>query len=259
MHARVRAAAQALDEDVVYRQQQQLGEPEWSAYRRAVSERSYCLSDTYLEQRLLKAARWHLARRNRARAFLGEVATLDAASQAGVPGLSGPGLGGAGLAIPIGTPNDWDVTSARGDGTPGKDSARAEKSTPRSSSPRPAMAFGQRRDPHQPHERRTSGGDKGGGDKGGGDKDSARGTGTREADASNNKGFFSNIAGSMSTSGRESPSRRGSEPLKPSLTPHGVYFEHSTAEGEVRCAAALQTLLCSPVRLSLARALSHVC
>ena len=73
-------ADEKVDEDVVYRQQQQLAEPEWAAYRRAVSERAYCLSETYLEQRLLKAARWHLLRRGKGEAFLAEVATLDAAS-----------------------------------------------------------------------------------------------------------------------------------------------------------------------------------
>ena len=57
-----------VDEDVVYRQQQNIdAEPQWSAYRRAVQDRQSCLSSAYLEHRLLKACRWHLCRRARAR------------------------------------------------------------------------------------------------------------------------------------------------------------------------------------------------
>jgi hypothetical protein len=77
---------------VVYRQQQNIAEPEWSAYRRAVQDRSYCLSNAYLEQRLLKACRWHLCRRGKAAAFLDEVAALDAASGAGGDASHVPGL-----------------------------------------------------------------------------------------------------------------------------------------------------------------------
>ena len=66
-----------VDEDAVYRQQQKLAEPEWSAYKRAVSECSYCSTATYLEQRLLKGARWVVTRRERQLAFMREVDAAD--------------------------------------------------------------------------------------------------------------------------------------------------------------------------------------
>ena len=208
-----------VDEDVVYRQQQFLSEPDWSAYRRAVQERSYCLSATYLEQRLLKAASWHLKRRGRIASFQAEVATLDAAAAHGVPGLATPSKGGDGGAAV----DDWGVASARdggkestprtgGTGTPGGEGG----GTPRNQ-PRPAMAFGARRDPHS-HSATNKG--------------AASPAGSRDADVSNNKGFFSNIAGSMSPAAHRRSSHGPGAELKPTAMPAGVFFEHSTAEGE---------------------------
>ena len=218
-------ANERVDEDAVYRQQQQLAEPEWSAYRRAVSERSYCLSATYLEQRLLKAARWHLARRGRGVAFQHEVAALDAGAFAGVPGLAtggSGGSGGSGGGVHGGSSGADDGVLKESARNSARDSARdaARTDSPRS---KPAMAFGKRTDAHEtrqsPHKN------------------------ARDSDVSNNKGFFSNVAGSLHPA---SPKGRGGgggggggprgggaeESLRPMQMASGILFDHCTAEGE---------------------------
>ena len=108
-----------VDEDLVYRQQQQQAEPDWSRYKRAVSERAYCSSATYLEQRLLKAARWHLGRRERQAGFLMDIASADADGPGAVPRVNSNEQQGEGV----------QASAARKPGSPG-------------------LAFGSRTDSH---------------------------------------------------------------------------------------------------------------
>ena len=130
-----------MDEDSVYRQQQRLAEPEWSAYKRAVSERAYCASATYLDQRLLKAVRWVLIRREKQRLFMQEV---SAANAAGPEPVSRTVLQQDTLAAS--RIRDCDDMAA----------VRARDVSPRPTSP--AMAFGKRVESHTPRNGAMGGG-----------------------------------------------------------------------------------------------------
>ena len=127
-----------VDEDAVYRQQQKLAEPEWSAYKRAVSECSYCSTATYLEQRLLKGARWVVTRRERQLAFMREVDAADADGPDAVQRTAVPPIDAA--------------RAARGQNGADDGASQQQQQIARDSSPRagsPAMAFGRRADPHE--------------------------------------------------------------------------------------------------------------
>lgn len=163
-----------VDEDAVYRQQQLLAEPEFSAYKRAVNERAYCSSATYLEQRLLKAARWMLTRRERQETFCRECAKADAEGPEAVA-----------RAVPtIDTAKAAGTNSQQQHGGAGGGGA-ARDSSPRSVAP--AMAFGKRAEPH---------------------------SGAMRGAATNTKGFFSPAFGGQCSPTKTPPMREPLRPVQ---------------------------------------------